>query len=127
MNMKEEFIVRDNRLLKDMMFNVFSVVEAENEARYGEIGAKKIWKLFKNEKRGMNRYMQVLEEVQAMEIKEEFNQVKWDELIKELQRCKGDKSLKTMDSFRQMVKTYTNNGVYAQIGKKMRTSQFEDI
>jgi hypothetical protein len=53
--------------------------------------------------------------------------VKWDELIKELNRCKGDKSLKSIESFRQMVKTYTNNGVYAQIGKKMRTSQFEDI
>ena len=119
--------MRDNRLLKDMMFNVFSVVEAETESKFGENGQKKIWKLFKSEKRGMNRYLQVLEEIQAMESKDEFNQVKWDELIKELNRLKGDKSLKTIDSFRQMVKTYTNNGVYYEIGKKMRTSQFEDI
>ena len=60
LNMKEEFIVRDNRLLKDMMFNVFSVVEAENESKVQIAGQKKIWKMFKSEKKGMNRYMQVL-------------------------------------------------------------------
>jgi hypothetical protein len=34
--MKEEFIVRDDRLMKEMMFNVYSVVEAETESKFGE-------------------------------------------------------------------------------------------
>lgn len=63
LNMKEEFIVRDDRLMKEMMFNIYSVVEAETETKFGENGQKKLWKLFKSEKRGMNRYMQVLEEI----------------------------------------------------------------
>ena len=52
----------------------------------------------------------------------------WNNLVLECRdQIVGDPYLQGVNAFRRMVKTYTNNIVYTNIGKKMRTSQFEDI
>lgn len=40
---------------------------------------------------------------------------------------KEDPMLKSLQAFRSMVKTYTSEAVYTEIGRKMRNSQYEEI
>jgi len=65
--MKEEFLTRDDRLLKSMMFNIYSVIQHESGKSAGSSTAKRRKSLFgtlpKEKKLGITRHHNVMLEL----------------------------------------------------------------
>jgi len=118
-----------------MMYNVHSVQQHELFAKQGKSANPKHYNIFqrllkqRTETIGKTRHHNVMLELDNVRDKPgSYSAANWNNLVLECRdQIVGDPYLQGVNAFRRMVKTYTNNIVYTNIGKKMRTSQFEDI
>ena len=142
-------------MLQDLMANVHAVKEADDYQRK-KMKKKwiyyKVKKLFTRKNFGKTRQNQVHNEILNINIKEiirhrnqhsadgihKKEKLKdeelgarrkkvWGEVKKLLNDSKDDPMLKSLEGFRSMVKTYTSEAVYSEIGRKMRNSHYEEI